>query len=232
MINAHYIGIDPGNAMGFALLNPNGMLISRAQLTAPEARARMSLMLDALTHCLGKPGEIATDLVIAREKWQPGGRFAGGARMGPETYAGLGAQWGLWKEQINLVMPFLPTSRVHSVYPSTWRRVVFAAGAKNRDAWQKLAHQYVRSRFGVKDAGDDEAVAICIACWAMLDAKVRKTIQERPRWHGDARVAGIGSDPARELVVARARIAELERVIANHAIAQQPLPDAITTEAP
>ncbi len=231
MMNAHYIGIDPGNETGFALLDPYGRLLTSAQLSARDAQQRMSLMLDALAACLKDP--LPTDLVIAREKWQPGGRFAGGGHMGPETYAGLGAQWGLWKEQINLTMPFLPPNRIHAVYPSTWRRVVFAAGAKNRDAWQRLAHQYVRSRFGYTTAGDDEAVAICIACWAMLDAKVLKTIQDRPRWHADTRTAGIGSDPARELIVAQARIAELERVIANHAIAQQPLPEAITTtEAP
>ncbi len=224
-MNAHVLGIDPGSKSGATLLGPGRNLIFSAQLEAGDAGERTEIVAEAVARAVAA----GTDLIIAREKWQ-----AGGPHMTPRIAAGLGAAWGLWREQLYLHASILPDSRIHAVYPGTWRSAVLGAGAKSSGGWEALARAYVASRFGLKDPGDDETVSVCVACWAFTDAKVRKTVQDRPRWLGDYRVANaaLDGDTIRDLEsklgAANSRVAELERLVAQHAL-DRSLQDTITT---
>lgn len=219
MIRAYVLGVDPGSNMGAGLISPAGKRVMSAQLEMREAQARTEIMVEAVERALRDE----VDLIIAREKWQ-----AGGKHMTPRTAAGLGAAWGLWREQINLVAPFLPPNRIHTVYPSTWRSRVLGAGAKNADGWEALAKGYVASRFGLREVGSDEAVGLCLACWAPTDAAVRKVVQERPRWHRLARehVRVSAAELQTRLDRSERRVRELERAIADRTL------DATASELP
>lgn len=208
-LNAYVLGIDPGSESGAGLLNPAGCLLLSAELEAKDARERGSIVAEAV-RCAKKEG---VDLIIAREKWQ-----AGGPHMTPRVAAGLGAAWGLWREQIYLHAAALPPNRIHSVFPSTWRSEVLGAGAKSSGGWEALARNYVNARYGVKNPGPNEVVGICIASWALIDAKVRKSVQERPRWHALLAEEDNVEMLRLELDAATRRLQELERALATQVL--------------
>lgn len=174
-MNAHVLAIDPGRSMGVALMSPEGNPVFHCQLEMRDAVSRWKLIDRAVGRCLKRN----TDLVVVREKWQSGGpKF----RWSTAQIAGLGAAWGIWTEQFRLFAPWIPQSRFHAVYPSTWRSKVLRAHAKSREGWAELARKYVAARFGV-DAAPDEAVALCIGAYAFASPKIIASAQEKPRWH-------------------------------------------------
>jgi hypothetical protein len=168
------LAIDPGASSGAAIFTGAGALVGSHQLARKEAGSRMRIV----RHAVRIARDSETDLIVMREQWQ-----AGGKRANPQMIAGLGAAWGLWLEQLYMNAPFLPPNRVLKVYPSTWKSKVLDAHAVGTEAWLKLVHRYVESRFGLTGLGDDEAVAICIGCYALKAPAALKVAQDKPRWH-------------------------------------------------
>jgi hypothetical protein len=114
--------------------------------------------------------QVATDqekrgggrLAVAAETWSPG--WAKYARNS-KTVFGLGAAWGRWA--LALELAGVPKARISRVLPQTWRRLVLGNGALGKPA----AVAYARSRFGVV-AGEDEAEALCIAAWGLVQSRM------------------------------------------------------------
>lgn len=175
-MNAHVLSIDPGASMGVSLMGPDGTLIGYRELKMRDAELRSAVIRESVRRCVAS----GTDLVVVREKWQAGGPKQ---RWSTSTIAGLGAAWGIWMEQFRLCAPWLPKSRFHAVYPSTWRKNVLGAHAKGKEGWAVLAKNYVTSRFDIEDPGPEAAVAICIGVYAFTSPKVAASAQERPMWH-------------------------------------------------
>jgi hypothetical protein len=177
----YVLGIDPGAASGAGLLDPDGKLVASEQFEERDALRRQDFVKRAVHSAV----EAVADLVVVREKWQAGGKFAT-----PRIFAGLGASWGAWREQLFLVVPELPHSRILQVFPSTWKSKLGLG-----KAWQDPAYEYVRQRFGKgcrSDApcptcagggdiclGPDEIVGICLAVYGRRLCEVK--VRNRPR---------------------------------------------------
>lgn len=220
-MNAHVLAVDPGAAMGAAILGPDGEPIEHHQLAVKDAHKR-TLIVTRVVHLALSDN---TDIVVVREKWQAGGR-----RANPKMMAGLGAAWGLWVEQLKLYAPWLPSSRFHQVYPSMWRKHVLGAGAKDSAGWHTLAQNYVASRFKIEDAGPDATVALCIGAYAFMNPKIVASVQSKPQWHGAAKRAFLAKTPGEleaQVMLLQAQVLHLEKELAREALAKHHINDEV-----
>lgn len=175
--NAVILGIDPGASSGAGIMGADGKVLASAQIERRDAKGREMFVKTALLAALAGDH----DLIIMREKWQAGGKFAT-----PRMMAGLGASWGQWLEQLFRLAPFLPGSRILAVTPSTWRSALIDGGGLTREGWERVVVQYVAQRYE-RDAGPDEAVAICLCAYARTNPEALRLVQDKPRWHAEAK---------------------------------------------
>jgi hypothetical protein len=148
------LGIDPAQTSGWALLC-QGKLVQSGSVVNAHLRSEVIR--------LAKHNEVLSglSLVIVMEDWTAGGW------PGHKQMFGMGAARGRWLEQIELAG--IPSRRVISVYPQTWRAAIFGTGGSKIKGpqYKAMAVAHARSYFGMgRDPSDDEADALCIARWA------------------------------------------------------------------
>lgn len=219
-MNAHVLGIDPGAQSGAALLAPDSSLVFAEEVGKRDAAKRGELVRKAVLTARSSQ----TDLVVIREKWQPGGWERGKRHGNASMLMGLGVAWGLWLEELYLHASELPFSRYHTVVPPTWRKHVLGVGASSRDGWERVTAQYVRNRWGV-EPGPNASVACCVAAFAFLHTKTVACVQSKPLWHRKAPQPPHGAGTETQLADAQRRIAELEAIIAERTLADVSLGD-------
>jgi hypothetical protein len=168
------LGIDPGASSGVALMDHYGVLALSGTVKKRQHQLRTRAVLSAYSLAL----EEKVDLVVVREMWQAGGR-----KMNPKTYAGMGRAWGQWFESLLVNAPLLPANRILNVYPATWKKHC-GVGAKTAELSYDRQRAYISGRIGAgvaRGAGEDELAAICIASYG-FDVKRHEVAVENPRW--------------------------------------------------
>ncbi len=158
------LAIDPAKVSGWAIFE-HGRLIAHGVAESAEERAAVFT-------------EHADRIdVVVREKftqYNARGKRPGMARGNFDTYIGLGAAWGRWAEQIEIV----GLRRIVGVTAMVWRGAVLGGMRQKRDDWKALAVRSVEARFGVR-VTDDEAEAILIGFWATKAPEVWDAIPAR-----------------------------------------------------
>lgn len=136
------LAIDPGAVSGWALWH-FGPITSGVAKTWKERADVISMALN--TAC-------EEPLVVAIEKWQPGG-----LRMSFSTMVGLGRARGKWDH----VLEVAGIRRIVEATPYEWRKATIGAGRVGREDAKSMA----RARYPHAESPDG-AEALCIAEWA------------------------------------------------------------------
>lgn len=151
------LAIDPGKVSGWAIFE-NGRYIASGE--AETAWVRSSVVQRAAA-------DIEVErFVVGAERWTAGGR------MGLQAAIGLGAQWGVWLEHLNLAQ--VRKAAVLRVPPQTWCGQVLRTSKAKRVEHQRVFFQ----RAGITPSGQNEADAICIG-WYFL--KTGKAFEALPK---------------------------------------------------
>lgn len=113
-------------------------------------------------------------LIVVAETWA--------GKMTGQTYAGLGAEWGAWREQLEIAGHDMKA--IARIQVAEWRKTIHGivrlkgsgttAAARRKDAtrkWKQLSVRWVKAAFDI-DVGDDEAEAICLGMAAIKGAKI------------------------------------------------------------
>lgn len=171
------LGIDPGDNAGAAVLDSMGTLVKSGQVGKREASVRAEYVQLALHTAISQ----GADLYVCHETWTAGGR-----RANPKMFMGLGANLGRWLEQVEIHLPFLPTSRRLRVAPQTWR-AAHGVGGKDAEATSALTQAWAHARwpgrhFHAELWGADEVVAVGLAAYAH-----KQDLKTNTRWHSAAR---------------------------------------------
>lgn len=167
MVTPLILAIDPGATSGAAILDAVTM---HEWATVKTARERREMV------CLARQRAAATGaaLVVVGESWK--GRRTGTMSMASIT--GLGAAWGRWLEQLEIVNH--PKRRIIRIDTGTWRKTLFGGRRRKGAEFKELARRWCKQRYGI-DLPHDVAEAACLGNAALMTGLVDKVLPKGKR---------------------------------------------------
>jgi hypothetical protein len=155
------IAIDPGATSGWALFEGNDLVASGVAKSLGDRQAVMERLSDH-----------AADITAVLEDWTAGGWKA------VSQLLGMGSARGRWLEQLETIG--IRGSRVHGVYPQTWRTVLAPLKRKTNEEAKASARTVARAHLG-RDVGPDEAEAVCIGLHHLSAARLASAVKAAER---------------------------------------------------
>lgn len=181
-MNCVLLAIDPGATSGAAIFEPSldhppADVCGNYSCTTPGLRQHV------VTHAISVASKHDLPLIVVAEQWA--------GKMTGMTYAGLGASWGRWCEQLEIAGHDMKA--IDRIQVAKWRSTIFGqtrivgsgrtAAERRKDAtrkWKQRAIDWVRVAFGI-EVGPDEAEAVCLGMAAMRQPGFEDTVRKAGR---------------------------------------------------